>query len=98
MKSIDLLPLDLVVMVAEHGAFNKRILRIKVDMIDLIVIISRFNVHKEVMSVSQEGMHDSADNLWKLIALNKAWVEGVVNEDTTVFGTIREVWPVEAVG
>ena len=51
METCDLLPLDLVVVVAEHGPFDERILRVKVDVINLIVVISGLNVHEEIMSV-----------------------------------------------
>ena len=66
-------------------------------MVNLIVIISGFDLDEQIVGICQESVHDPAALFGKLVSLNETRVKSVINEDAAVFGPIGEVGPVEAI-
>jgi len=65
---------------------------------NLKVLLVSFDDGKEVMGVCQEGVAHDGSVLGQLITLDEVGVEGIQDQNLVVYGGVREVGPVEAVG
>ena len=96
MEALSLASFHLVEAIAEDWAVHQWEVRVKVDGVDLKVIVKGLAEDVEVVGVRQEGVRDYGDYLGQLVALDEAGVESVQDEYEIVLGAVREVRPVEA--
>jgi uncharacterized membrane protein YciS (DUF1049 family) len=62
--------------------------KVKIYLVDLEMLIFGLYNHKAVLAVCHECASDQSDVLWQLIPLDKLPVEGIVDDDLVIVGSI----------